>query len=169
MLGKNSSVVLFIKGLPESTTKSDIRSLFQRLKNRHWGLPLTGKSALCSCDILRITNPISKSVEYHAMVEIHPAKLALRAIRELNGALIRGHPVELHRYHHRSPIRDRRREENELNAPPPQDADAGDNRRALDRRRENLQVELVSITGSPMLPVLGRMLGDQHIAKNFGV
>jgi RNA recognition motif-containing protein len=167
MLGKNGTVVLFIKGLPESATQADIESLFERLGSPRWRVRLTGQGGVCSCDIVRIVNRESELIEYHAMVEIQPAKLALRAIRELNGALVHGQRIELHRYHHRSPIRDRRRqsfeEEVTKNFLQP-----GDNRRSLERRRRNLRIDLVHTADKARLSGLSRMFLPNRIAKSYG-
>ncbi len=167
MLGKNGSVVLFVRGLPESTTHNDIKSLFERLSSPRWQVRLTGVGGVCSCDIVQITNRKSESVEYHAMVEIQPAKLALRAIRELNGSLVHGHRIEVHRYHHRSPNRDRRRDEPELWSKP-QGSESDENRRTVERRREYLQIDLVNQSSNRLLPTLSRMFQSHRIAKTYG-
>jgi len=166
MLGKNGSVVLFIKGLPESTTQGDIKALFDRLSSPRWRIRLTGPAGLCSCDIVRITSRESGQAEYHAMAEVQPAKLALRAIRELNGALVHGQRIELHRYHHRSPIRDRRRDQFESESQI-QSGDSDANRRALERRRGSLQIDLVDQHGKQALSGLGRMFQPSHVAKSY--
>jgi hypothetical protein len=151
MTGKHGVVVLFISGLPESIAPDVLRLKFQNLlqTRRHWGFSSGG--SIGSCDIVRIVDLNSEEVEFHALVEIQPAKFALQAIKMLDGCLIDGHKLEVRRYNHRSSFRERRVDGSGkmlVNAA---------NDRAGDRRRDGLRIELVEWRSTPRFPSLGRI------------
>ncbi len=92
--------------------------------------------------IFKVTNPKTHSVEYHGMVDIQPATSAQTAIKSLNRTHLKKMPVEVRKYFHRSPLRDRRagqsiREHESFN-----------DLRKRDRRRSRLTVEAVAVSGS---------------------
>ena len=64
------------------------------------GIPLFD---LCTnCNILRITDRATGSVEYHGLVEVRPARIALQAIQILNGQEFGGRAIAVRRYRHRT-------------------------------------------------------------------
>jgi len=159
VVGKYGFIVLFIKDLPDTATSVDTKQLFLKLIRPRWRTLLFGHSGVCSCDILRISRQGNDHVEFHAIVKVQPAKLALHAIRELNGTLLHGHCIKLHRYTHRSPMRDRRSSETGAqDHHGVRDAE----RRVTDRRRDHLQFDLVKRGGQPLLATLQRMLQPIH-------
>jgi hypothetical protein len=125
--------MLFVKGLPESITDRELKMQFQHLTGPRWRSYLAGCGSIGVCDIIRVTNHETGEVEFHGLVEVQPAKLALRAIRELHGSKIRGHSIEVHRYQQRSPLRGKYSYNVEMEADNPRD----------ERRRDNLSIELV--------------------------
>ena len=128
--------MLFVKGLPESITHRELKAQFKHLTGPRWRSYLAGNGSIGVCDIVRVTNHDTSEVEFHGLVEIQPAKLALRAIRELHGSAIRGHTIEVRRYHQRSPLRGKYMYDAE-----PAAVDNLD-----ERRRENLGIELIAST-----------------------
>ncbi|MGD8930934.1 MAG: hypothetical protein PVI52_00090 [Chromatiales bacterium] len=90
-------------------------------------------------EIRKLVNRATGSVEYHGVVDIEPAKGAVRAIRKLNLTPLKGKTVEVRKYYKRSPLRDRREGGS-------QEATSA-NRRKRDRRRPNLAEESVTISG----------------------
>ena len=125
--------MLFVKGLPESITDKELKEQFQHLTGPRWRSYLAGCGSIGVCDIIRVTNHDTGEVEFHGLVEIQPAKLALRAIRELHGSTIRGHTIEVRRYQQRSPLRGKYMYDVE----PEVDIEQND------RRRGNLSIELI--------------------------
>jgi RNA recognition motif-containing protein len=139
MSGKNGSIMLFVRNLPTSVTRRDLRQFIQReLKQAGIrGLPLM--STCTSCCILQITDPATGSREYHGLVEMQPARIALQAIAILNGKEIAGTPMEVRRYRHRSTWG----MYNGCLLGQSSEADA-----IHERRRPNLRIELVDATPS---------------------
>ena len=149
MTGKHSAVMLIVTGLTERATRKELKSIFQSLIKNHRGSGWNGQGTIRSCEIIRITDSSNDSVEYHGLVELQPAKLALLAARELNGTEIGGKPIGVHRYQHRSSLSNQHcylQSGEESNQ-------AGD-----DQRRSSLTIELMSDGGATLLPSLFRWL-----------
>lgn len=153
MSGKSGSIVLFLRHLPCDVSRRELKE-FVHVHLRRAGVRGTLLLQLCShCSILRVTDLSRGSEEYHGLVEIQPAGLALQAIDILNGKHVCGKPIEVRRYRHRSPwgeLRARRAgEESGTEDLPPM----------IERRRQNLKIELVESTpvlhGAPAEPALG--------------
>ena len=133
-------MLVFIRLLPEAVTQSDLRKFVGRAIRSswlHWFLP---QARIHSTEIRRFTNNQTRSVEYHAVVDIEPAKAAMAAIRKLNRTPLKGKEVEVRKFYRRSQLRDRRAE--------PRTASAQEERRRHDRRRQSLREERVSISGA---------------------
>ena len=141
MSGKTGAVCLFVRDLPSNLSRRDLKTFVTgRLKDA--GIRGSLLLNVCSnCSILKITDPASGRQEFHGLVEIQPARIAVQAIEALNGALLGGNPMEVRRYRHRSPWGEHRarRSENAGAVVEP----------LVERRRPNLKIELVERT--PML------------------
>ena len=132
---------LFVPNLPESVTESELRRLVRRLVRSPW-LRLWGRSgSITTLEIVRLTNPEPRAVEFHGIIEIEPEPPALRAIRKLDGSRIKGKAIEVRKYYRRSSYRERRI----------QQIKSRDgimfNRRKGERRRLHLQREIVEVSG----------------------
>jgi hypothetical protein len=102
------------------------------------GLPLFN---LCSnCRILRITDQAAGTVEYHGLVEVQPARIALQAIQILNGKEIGRTPIEVRRYRHRSAWGEHQHRSDSFRG------GALVARPLLERRRGNVKIELLEAT-----------------------
>jgi hypothetical protein len=145
MRGKSGTVVLFLSHLPPNTNCRDIKAFMQAelRKSGVRGLPFFN---LCTnCSILRITDPAAGTTEYHGLVEVRPALIALRAIEVLNGKELNGAPIAVRRYRHRSTWGEHRHRSDP--------ARGGDLVAAplVERRRANLRIELVEATPAAAL------------------
>lgn len=152
MSGKNGSVILFLRNLPDNVTNKRLKQFVQQELKRAGvrGLPL--RSPCSNCSILRITDPARGTEEYHGLLEIQPSRIAMQAMEVLNGKRIAGKPVEVRRYRHRSPWGGHGNAQ-DIAIMPPQDAHP-----LGERRRDNLKIELVdetpcaeSVVGIPAL------------------
>jgi hypothetical protein len=127
--------MIFLRKLPEGVTKKELKNFIKTTVKELDSRPFSLKTAVCNCSILCISDPESGTREYHGLVEVQPATAAMRAIEALNGKRLRGQPVEVRRYRHRSPLRD------------PREGLLG---YALgeswggDRRRQNVKIDLIS-------------------------
>ena len=158
MTGKNHAVMLVVTGLSDGVTRKELKSIFRHLIKSSWRARWSGQGLIRSCDIVRITDRDTGKVEYHGLVELQPAKLALRAIRELSGTEIGGKPVRISRYQHRSPLRDQLRYAPEGEpAEPVRD----------ERRWPNLAIELVERQDAALLPSLTRWLTPAAPLKDY--
>jgi hypothetical protein len=137
-------VLVFIRLLPESVTQNELRRFVSNGLRSRWliAFPVSGK--IRSVEIRKFTNGTSRSVEYHGIVDIEPAKAAVKAIRKLNRTLLKGKEVEVRKYYQRSVLRDRRIA---MGARTP-----SDERRKRDRRRGSMVMERVSVSGHYLAP-----------------
>jgi hypothetical protein len=140
MLRSVVPVLIFIRLLPESVTQSELRKFVGRVVHSPWHSLLYPATRIQSIEITKITSTLQQSVEYHGIIDIEPAKLALKVIRKLHRAPLKGKQVEVRKYYQRSALRDRRK--NQQTAPP-----SGSDRRRQDRRRVGLMRERVTISG----------------------
>lgn len=85
MLGKRSSIMIFIRDLPANLTPKELKAfVLTGVRAAPAGFA-AGKGTIASCTILRMSDPKSGAEEYHGLVEVQPAKAAIHAISELNG------------------------------------------------------------------------------------
>ena len=157
MTGKHRAVLLIITGLPESITSEELKARFQRRIQPRWWSLLTGSSSIRICNIIRITYRDTGDVEYHGLLEIQPAKLALRAIREMNGSIIHGCTISVHRYRHRSPVQDVYSI----------GSDSESDQVTVERRRSDLGVELIAPAGR--FAFLRRLFGAVDSPKSISL
>jgi hypothetical protein len=94
---------------------------------------LSEPATIEKCKVLKITDLDNGDVEFIALVHVNPEKAALKAIAKLNRTLLRGRLVEVRQYRYRSRKNDRRTRRYPVSAQ--------HERRSLDRRRPNLEVE----------------------------
>jgi hypothetical protein len=138
MSGKTGTVCLFVRALPSGLSRRDLKTFVTgRLKDA--GIRGSLLLNVCSnCSILKITDRDTGREEFHGLVEIQPARIAVQAIEALNGALLGGQRVEVRRYRHRSPWGEHRARRGE--------SEGAAIRPLLERRRPNLKIELVEQT-----------------------
>lgn len=134
MLGKRGSVMVFLRGIPENLTRKELKAFIMPAVRTATGRSVGLKGAVSGCTILRMTDPQSGATEFHGLVEIHPAKVAIHAIAELNGKKLGGQRIEVRRYQPRSALRAQSLEVV---------ADEVDPGTARERRR-NLKIDLVN-------------------------
>ncbi|HYN78094.1 MAG TPA: RNA-binding protein [Lamprocystis sp. (in: g-proteobacteria)] len=150
MSGKHGTVALFLSPLPPNFTRRDLKAFLCRELRKVGvrGIPLF---RLCTnCSILRITDRAAGTVEYHGLVEVRPARVAMQAVQLINGTEVNGTLIEVRRYRHRSLWGEHRHRSNAgqggpLVAHP-----------LTERRRAHLHLELVS--GTPAVTEYGNAL-----------
>ena len=122
---------IFIRQIPKGTTRKELGKFVSKGLRPSWiFFPLPSHVKVKRCEILQISNPETKTTEYHGVVQIDPSSAALLVIERLDGRELQGKLVEVRKYFRRSSYRDRRRilSEQKLQQ---------ENRRQ-DRRRERL-------------------------------
>ena len=140
-MGQTGSVALFLRDLPPDTSRKDLLA-FVRDALRAAGVRGMPLISLCSnCQIMRITDPAAGTVEYHGLIEIQPARIVIQAIEVLNGRELKGRPIEVRRYRHRSTWGEHRLRHWGHNG-----TDGLVARPLVERRRENLKIDLVDAT-----------------------
>lgn len=143
LLGKRGSVLLFLRGLPHDLTCRELKSFVQAAVRDPNPRAFTVTAAVCDCSILRLTDRTTGISELHGLVEVQPAKAAIRAIEELNGRELKGVVIEVRRYHHRSLLRERRQDQAPFaNGNGGEGSETTDNRQQ-ERRRRNLKIDLI--------------------------
>jgi len=147
MGGKSGSLALILHDLPPGISRKDLRA-FVCNALREAGIrtmPFVGRCSNCS--IMRIADLATGTTEYHGLIEVRPARIAMQAIRILNAKSLLGHPLQVRRYRHRSPWGEHSAR---------QQAAGGSGilvaRTLVEQRREHLRIDLVEAT--PSLPDL---------------
>ena len=138
MSGKTGAVCLFLRDLPSDLSRRELKTFVTgRLKDA--GIRGTLLLNVCSnCSILKITDLANGQQEFHGLVEIQPARIAVQALEALNGAMLGGKPLQVRRYRHRSPWGEHQVRRGENAGAPIQPL--------VERRRPNLKIELVERT-----------------------
>jgi hypothetical protein len=134
---------IFIRRLPEGTTRRDIQDFVLPALKPRWrlfGSRTAGK--LSKVAILRIHDSNTGTVEFHGLIRIEPAMEGLAVIHRLNGTLLKSKRVEVRKYYRRSAARDRRRLEGESLPAHIQE------QRKRDRRRHTLQTQILFAGGA---------------------
>jgi hypothetical protein len=80
MLGKRSSIMIFIRDLPANLTPKELKAFVLAGVRAAPAGSSAIKGTIASCTILRMSDPKSGSEEYHGPVEVQPAKAAIHAI-----------------------------------------------------------------------------------------
>lgn len=128
---------IFIRRLPESLTRLDLIHFISSAIKPNWNIfGRTSSPAKFDCEIMRITDIDSQTVEYHGVAHFALSNEALAAISRLNGSVLKGKTMEVRKYFHRSPLRDRRMLTSSLPLPNPIQE-----KRHEERRRPQLLIE----------------------------
>jgi hypothetical protein len=102
MFGKTGSILLSIGNLPPQVSlkalKAHIQGVIDGLGDS--GFRLT--PSICSCNILRLTNPVTGVVTHQGLVSIQPPKLAFQVMNALERKPLRGLNLQVSRYRHGS-------------------------------------------------------------------
>lgn len=125
---------LFVRRLPENVTSSELSRFVSSATSGWWHkLPFVNKPVVEKCEIIRIEDLEKESVEFHGLVLIQPAKVAVAIAKKLNGSKLHGKTMEVRKYFRRSPYKDRRRRHIDLEQLPTE-------RRGQDRRRHKVNI-----------------------------
>jgi len=130
-------MILFIRGVPESTKISELRDFVSpALVNR---MRLVNGKVLKS-EVLILQDKKTKLVEFHGLVTVDSEKAGHLAIKKLNGDLFKGRRVVVREYVQRSWKNDRRENHAEKVDPPLKIS----GRRRGDRRRDMEVIQNIS-------------------------
>lgn len=94
---------IFIKNVPSSTTHRALREFVEQVFSPRWYAPFAVKGNVKSCTVQKITDLDTGDVEYHGLLDIQPYTAAQHAIEKLNKKKLNGRPVEVRKWHVRSP------------------------------------------------------------------
>ncbi|MCB1902852.1 MAG: RNA-binding protein [Gammaproteobacteria bacterium] len=127
---------VFVRRLPESVTRLDLIHFISSALKPHWTLfGMTLKPENIDCQILRVTDIDKQTVEYHGIAHFAKPNEAVAVIARLNGEFFKEKQMEVRKYFHRSPLRDRRQQTTSpLTAPE-------EEQRREERRRAGLLIE----------------------------
>ena len=139
--GGKENMLVFIRMIPESMTRRDLYRFVDRALPTSWFPLSTKKGRIRSLDLIRIINHQTDSIEYHGLVDIEPAVTAHKAIRRMNGSRLMDRVIEVRKFYHRSKLRDRR------SGRSPTDLPRTEDRRMKDRRRCDLSINKVAVSG----------------------
>lgn len=100
MSTKSNSMLLFLGELPSHVTNKELRDFVGTTIKEVDDRLIRLFSPITSCNIMRVTDPLTGLSRYNAMVEVSPARLALKAVDRLNGRLMHGSRIEARRFRH---------------------------------------------------------------------
>ena len=135
-------MLVFVRIIPKSVTCDELRHFVRKGVDSFWTRFSGKQGSVDSVSIKKFTNQETQSVEYHGVVNIEPAMSAQAAIRRLNRTTLKGVPVEVRKFYQRSPLRDRRKSQSDM------DAELFKDLRKVDRRRNQLDIEPVYVSGA---------------------
>jgi hypothetical protein len=102
MFGKAGSILLSIGKLPPQVSRKALKAHVQEVIDDLDGNGFRLAPTIASCDILRLTNPVTGEVTHQGLVSIQPAGLAFRVMEALQQKPLRGRPLQVRRYRHSS-------------------------------------------------------------------
>ena len=88
---------LVIPRITDSTRRNDLRDFVNTVLEKWFRLPFSAQPRIVSCRILSITDRVGVT-ERHGLVNVTPDDAALRIIRKLNGAYLKGKRVGVKQY-----------------------------------------------------------------------
>ena len=135
-------MLVFIRMLPESVTVTDLEQFVDKAMQRSWSGLFRNRGSYDKLQILKITDRDTQSIEFHGLLEIEPAEVALSVMKKLNNMRLKGQLLQVRRYFRRSPYLDRRGQ-----MPGREELKFVD-RRTGDRRRPHLEIESVDTAGA---------------------
>lgn len=122
-------MLLFISHVPGNITKKELTEFIRSSGGHFWRLlPFIHQPTIAKCEILRIKDRLSDTIEYHGLISIRPIKTSASLLTRLDGERLSGKPVCVRQYYKRSTYKDRRRLHADLELLP-------EERRNIDRRR----------------------------------
>jgi hypothetical protein len=132
-----ASVKLFIRKIPANTTLAELRDFIDSgvswMERFRWGQ----RYRIIEAKILTIIDRSTREIEFHGLVTIEPDSLADQIIKRLHIKRFKGRRVAVRRYYKRSPLNDRRRDQDE-----PFASLQSSDKRCRDRRRQH-QMEMI--------------------------
>jgi hypothetical protein len=102
MFGKTGSILLSIGNLPPQVSLKAFKAHIQEVIDGVDDSSFRLTPAICSCNILRLTNPVTGIVSHQGLVSIQPPKLAFQVMEALECKPLRGLNLQVSRYRHGS-------------------------------------------------------------------
>ncbi|OOZ37745.1 hypothetical protein [Solemya velesiana gill symbiont] len=141
---------IFISNIPEGINHRDLTRFIDRSLNPGMKGSLSpNRNQVPHCELMRITDRDTGQRQVHCLAEITPENILMHVTEQLNANLLNGKQLEVHKYQHRSPNKDRRK--------PGYNGGAHFSleKRWPDRRHHNLSIEILDLPKRPTDPLLG--------------
>jgi hypothetical protein len=88
---------LLVPRITDATTRKDLREFANRVVGSWFRWPFSERPKIVSCRILSIPDSIGIE-QRHGLLDVTPDDVAIKIIRKLNGAFLRGKRVGVKRY-----------------------------------------------------------------------
>ncbi|MES9959578.1 MAG: hypothetical protein ABW089_04015 [Sedimenticola sp.] len=129
---------IFISNIPEQTSHKELAQFItEGLQSCLTESVLPSRKWIAHCEMMRIIDRDNGAEEFHGLAEIEPEVMHPGILDQLSSMSLNGKQVEVHKYQHRSPNRDRRAT---MITPP---TEISDERRGSDRRRRHLRIDIL--------------------------
>jgi hypothetical protein len=100
MSGKSAAILFSIGNLPPQVTRKALKAHLQQTVYNVGGSGFRLAPAICSCNILRLTDPTTGLVTHQALFAVKPARLAFEVAAALEATPLRGIKLRVSRYRH---------------------------------------------------------------------
>ncbi len=88
---------ILIPRITDATTRTDLREFANRVLQKWFRWPFSDNPMIRHCEIISVSNPMGV-VQRHGLLDVSPDDAAIRIIRKLNGAFLRGKRVGVKQY-----------------------------------------------------------------------
>ena len=88
---------ILIPRITDVTTRKDLREFANRVLEKWLRMPFSDHPMIVSCRILSVSDSVGM-IQRHGLIEVTPDDAAVRVIRKLNGAVLRGKRVGVKRF-----------------------------------------------------------------------
>jgi len=88
---------ILIPRINDATTRKDLREFANRVLQKWFRWPFSDNPMITQCEIISVSNSMGV-VQRHGLLEVTPDDAAVRIIRRLNGASLRGKRVGVKPY-----------------------------------------------------------------------
>jgi hypothetical protein len=128
---------IYVGGLWAQPKRRELNELIARQLRGPWYRLRMPRGRLASCQLLEMTDPVSDTSEFCAVIEVQPARLGWEVLQQLEGLRTHGTILRAHKWFPRKGVSDRRDHSGVLSPEV-----ARERRTGTDRRRA-LQIEPV--------------------------
>lgn len=144
---------IFVGGLWPQVSQKEMRKLVQDALKGPWYRLGAARGQMVGCELMKMTDKRDGQVEHNGVIEVSPTRLGWELLESLNGAIINGRPLRVHKWFPRDGMRDRRGILSDRTL------SSGLERRECPDRRGHLRIDIPSVVRVQAVPGFERSHG----------